>query len=169
MPKALTPEQQKLVEQNLGLVRSQVGNFVRLKLLSRDELYSEGCLALVYAAEAWKAQGKFSTYAVTAIRRQFFKAMLHAKKKQLTQEPWCDRDDESELNRVPGRDGDPADMVAAGDSNSILGELARLPEQERAALCLHFGLDGRDPVKVCDLGKRLGGVSERAACKCIQD
>src|SRR5262245_13514297 len=68
-----------LMVANRKLVFSQARKFVGLRLLTYDELTSEGDLALLRAARTWPGLGKFSTYAVTSIKRAICKALKRRK------------------------------------------------------------------------------------------
>ncbi len=71
--KALTAEQQDMVQQHLQLVRWTIREYIDVNEsicgLAYDDLYQEGSLALCYAAATYRAgSAQFKTYAVTVIR-----------------------------------------------------------------------------------------------------
>lgn len=72
-------------KKNRRLVFSQARNFKGLRVLTYDELISEGDLALLRVCRQWPGQGNFSTYAVTSIKRAMLKAIR--RQRPLGQEP----------------------------------------------------------------------------------
>lgn len=79
---ALTPEQQDLVTQHLGLVGLHLRNRVPTPRQPKrqreyEDLFQEGCVALVRAAARWDPQrdGVFAAYALPRIRGAVFRAI----------------------------------------------------------------------------------------------
>lgn len=73
----------RLVESNLGLVYDLIGRS-RFDNLDRDEMSSEGMMALLRAADTfdpWRGY-RFSTYACNAILRAFSRSALHDSKRR---------------------------------------------------------------------------------------
>lgn len=154
MDNRLTADQQKLVEGNLGLVVNMCRYFSGLKALTQDEKYSEGCYGLICAARKWEGQGLFSTYATIAIKRQILKGLAKAKIPQELSD-----DDGSVLDKLPGKE---FNHEAKEDYGVALDYMSRLGDRERRALEQHFGLDGREPMTITDIGKSWK-ITERAA------
>lgn len=62
-------ERNKLVEDNLELVHYVLHKYIRYTpLFEYDDLYQEGCIGLINAADKYNGSTKFSTYAVIAIK-----------------------------------------------------------------------------------------------------
>lgn len=79
----LTVEQQKLVEDNMGLVGKVIKDCVHGlapgSLYGYDDLYQIGCLGLCKAAQTNKPGcGAFSTYAYMLIRNEIYDALDYA-------------------------------------------------------------------------------------------
>lgn len=92
LPPALSRRQaDQVVIKNRGLVGAQARSFRNLNILTYEELFSEGDMALVRASRKWPGQGHFCTYAVTAIRRAMLKAIK--RRKFLGQEPLEDSEE----------------------------------------------------------------------------
>ena len=81
----LTLEQQKIVEDNLGLVSKVISDKVhgpyQLGMYSRDDLFQIGCIGLMKAATTDKG-GKFSTYAYRLIWNQICDALIYSTRRQ---------------------------------------------------------------------------------------
>ena len=79
---ALTPAQQTLVTQNLGLVSHVIETCVSLpynqSVYDYDDLYQIGCMGLCKAAATTTGKGKFSTYACKVIRNEIYNALIYA-------------------------------------------------------------------------------------------
>ena len=77
----LTKEQQRIVEENLGLVgkviKDRVHNINGLGLYTYDDLYQIGCIGLSKAAATDKG-GCFSTYAYRLIWNEICDALIYA-------------------------------------------------------------------------------------------
>lgn len=81
----LTKEQQRIVEENLGLVHKVINDKVhgpyQLGIYSRDDLYQIGCIGLCKAAATDKG-GNFSTYAYRLIWNQICDALIYSTRRQ---------------------------------------------------------------------------------------
>lgn len=79
---ALTPAQQSLVTQNLGLVSHVIETCVSLpcnhSVYDYNDLYQIGCMGLCKAAATTTGKGKFSTYAYKVIRNEIYNALIYA-------------------------------------------------------------------------------------------
>ena len=79
---ALTPAQQALVTQNLGLVPHVIETCVSLpcnhSVYDYNDLYQIGCMGLCKAAATTTGKGKFSTYAYKVIRNEIYNALIYA-------------------------------------------------------------------------------------------
>jgi len=79
---ALTPAQQSLVTQNLGLVSHVIETCVSLpcnhSVYDYNDLYQIGCRGLCKAAATTTGKGKFSTYAYKVIRNEIYNALIYA-------------------------------------------------------------------------------------------
>ena len=79
----LTVEQQRIVEENLGLVRAVLSRCVSSPgstgIYSYDDLLQSGCIALCEAViEYQPGRAVFSTYAFAAIRNRIYNALACA-------------------------------------------------------------------------------------------
>lgn len=81
----LTREQQRKVEENLGLVHKVINDKVhgpyQLGIYSREDLYQIGCIGLCKAAATDKG-GNFSTYAYRLIWNQICDALIYSTRRQ---------------------------------------------------------------------------------------
>ena len=81
----LTREQQRKVEENLGLVHKVINDKVhgpyQLGIYTRDDLYQIGCIGLCKAAATDKG-GNFSTYAYRLIWNQICDALIYSTRRQ---------------------------------------------------------------------------------------
>ena len=84
----LTEKQQKLVEENMGLVgkviKDKVHGTNQIGLYSYDDLFQIGCLGLCKAAATDKG-GCFSTYAYRLIWNSICDALIYATRRQDTE------------------------------------------------------------------------------------
>ena len=90
----LNADQQKLVEDNLGLVgkviRDKVHGINQMGIFDYHDLFQIGCLGLCKAAATDKG-GNFSTYAYRLIWNEICDALVHATKRELTELQILDR------------------------------------------------------------------------------
>ena len=84
----LSPEQQNVVEANLGLVGKVIQDKVRginqMGIFDYHDLFQIGCIGLCKAA-ATDRGGNFSTYAYRLIWNEICSALVHATKRQETE------------------------------------------------------------------------------------
>lgn len=85
----LTVQQQKLVEDNIGLVgkviKDKVHNIVRCGFYTYDDLFQIGCIGLSKAAASDKG-GVFSTYAYRLIWNEICDALIYASRRTSSEE-----------------------------------------------------------------------------------
>lgn len=79
----LTTEQQRMVEENMGLVRAVLSRCVNSPksagIYSYDDLFQIGCMGLCEAATQYQpGRAAFSTYAYAAIRNRVYNALTYA-------------------------------------------------------------------------------------------
>lgn len=79
----LTAEQQRMVEENMGLVRAVLSRCVNSPgstgIYSYDDLFQIGCMGLCEAAAQYQpGRAAFSTYAYAAIRNRLYNALTYA-------------------------------------------------------------------------------------------
>lgn len=84
---SLTDVQQRLVEQNMGLVGDVIARHVHnpngMGVYSYDDLFQIGCVGLCKAATKFKLQGKpFTSYAYVIIRNEIYDALTAASKQR---------------------------------------------------------------------------------------
>lgn len=81
----LNPEQQQLVEKNMGLVGKVIRDKVRgigaIGIFTCDDLYQIGCIGLCKAAATDKGLCQFSTYAYRLIWNEICDALISGSKK----------------------------------------------------------------------------------------
>lgn len=80
----LTQDQQKLVEENMGLVgkviKDKVHGLDQLRFFTYDDLYQIGCIGLCKAASSDKG-GCFSTFAYRLIWNEICSALIYANRR----------------------------------------------------------------------------------------
>lgn len=85
----LTSEQQKKVEENMGLVgkviQDKVNGANRLGIYSYDDLFQIGCIGLCKAAATNNGIAKFSTYAYRLIWNEICDALIYASRRNSTE------------------------------------------------------------------------------------
>jgi len=137
---ALTPPQRELAGQNVALVGFAIQ---RMGLTPDDDLVSAGYLGLIQAARAYRPErGRFSGYAVMAIRNEVSR---HLKKQRTRQ--WS-----AEAPDTPD-DRDPAVQVADTETASqIWSAVAKLPRRERRLILSVY----RDGLAIHEAGRRIG-------------
>ena len=147
----MTPEKERLVEDNLALVGLVIKKHFMgwLDLIEYDDLFQYGCLGLIAAAEAYDPElgYKFSTLATNAIRHEILHLMqskrkrdnlisykhavrLDAKTLRSTRPDYRESDMQTEANFVP----DPNDVIGLAelkmDIDRVIAGLR--PEQQQA-------------------------------------
>lgn len=87
----LNAEQQKKVENNVGLVHKVIGDKVHgpyyLGIYSREDLFQIGCIGLCKAAATDKG-GNFSTYAYRLIWNQICDALIYSTRRMGAETPY---------------------------------------------------------------------------------
>ena len=101
----LTPEAQRKVEDNLGLIHKVINDKVhgpyQLGIYSREDLFQIGCIGLCKAAATDKG-GNFSTYAYRLIWNQICDALIYSTRRQANEvtydvSPYTAEADENDL------------------------------------------------------------------------
>lgn len=87
----LNAEQQRKVEENLGLVHKVINDKVHgpyyLGIYSREDLFQIGCMGLCKAAATDKG-GNFSTYAYRLIWNQICDALIYSTRRMAVETPY---------------------------------------------------------------------------------
>jgi RNA polymerase sigma factor (sigma-70 family) len=151
----------QLIRANLRLVVSVAKKFVEASN-QLSELISDGNISLMRAVEKFDADRgfKFSTYATYAIRRNFFRTIIQARK---------------ERQRYVSGDDDLLKLSAAGPEEQQISEpqfvqlknwlgklLSQLSPREQLIMSLRFGLDkNSEPQTLQDIAKSMGVCKER--------
>jgi len=116
----LTKEQQRVVEENRGLIgkviKDNIRNIGSIKSLTYEDLFQIGCIGLCKAAYSDKSQNThFSTYAYILIRNEIFTALERSTRKTGLESAW----DPGELPREDQKMQ--IDVELEQDVNSALG------------------------------------------------
>lgn len=89
----LTAQQQKIVEENIGLVgkviKDKVHGLNQSGFYTYDDIFQIGCIGLSKAAATDKG-GVFSTYAYRLIWNEICDALIYASRRLTAEEPWED-------------------------------------------------------------------------------
>ncbi len=146
----LSVAERSMVEDNLGLVGMVVNKVKGVRdhrFFSYEEFFSYGVEGLIAAVKCRKTtealeSGAFSTYATKAIGRSIFRAMEKEQRRFDAEcQPPSDNEDGSFLNSVEDRGERPLPgEVAEVEPGMAEALLAELPEDEREAVILQFGL-----------------------------
>ena len=120
-----------LTTENRRLAFAQAKHFSRLGILDYRELMSIGDEALLRAARSWQGKGLFSTYAVTAIKRDMVRAIRKERNKVMPQEPA----DELAADRW-------VDTIPDGHAPKPEVDLSCLTRAEATVIRRLFGIDG---------------------------
>ena len=163
--KALTAEQQKLVEDNVGLVYNLVGKF-SFPQAYHDDAVSDAMLALVHAARGFKADkiSGFGAFAYLCIERRLKCLYNRILKRESRRAPDATVRDDGR----PENDGEPlwerASTLPEPDEavgrmsercrafGDMRDQVARLPRLLRRVICLHY----RDNMKIHAIAGKLG-------------
>lgn len=183
--KALSKTQQKLVEQNLDVVRWVIYRHIHVNEsiigLSFDDLFQEGCFCLCRAAATYNGKNaRFSTYASVVVRNgllSYCKAMSARQKKQLPLQALVDPEEEDGdafLDFLATEDFTAAaisDMTALDLLESVKGEYDGVAKLGIEALELKIkGLSGGDIAKLYGVApNHVGAWISRAAEKLRQN
>ena len=132
-----SPAARALAAANLGLVHALARRYARYRVLSFDDLVTEGVIPLVHAAHAFDpaAGCRFSTYAVPGIARRMVLACKRRLRRPLPQSPGGGT---PALDRLaaPADDGPPVGPCGA----DLEAALARLPKRLALVVRLKHGL-----------------------------
>lgn len=129
----LTTEQQRIVEENMGLVRAVLSRCVNSPgsagIYSYEDLFQIGCMGLCEAAIQYRpGRAAFSTYAYAAIRNRIYNALTYA----------TYRREKEKLSDFPI---EPAATVSMDDSESHEMHSALLEARERLTGVARKGVD----------------------------
>lgn len=129
----LTTEQQRIVEENMGLVRAVLSRCVNSPgstgIYSYEDLFQIGCMGLCEAAIQYRpGRAAFSTYAYAAIRNRIYNALTYA----------TYRREKEKLSDFPI---EPAAAVSMNDSGSHELHSALLEARERLTGVARKGVD----------------------------
>lgn len=153
---------QRLIDANLGLVYDLIGRS-RFNLLDRDEMGSEGMMALLRAVDTfdpWRGF-RFSTYACNAILRAFSRAALRdSRRRSLLTVPFDPEFEKSTLaddRRVENRQ-----LYVERLGDILRRNEAELTEVERQVLSKRFPADSEDDRMTLDrIGRQMRVSKER--------
>jgi RNA polymerase sigma factor (sigma-70 family) len=152
----LTPDQQKLVAENVGLCYAMLRQYSSIPADRWDEVLAEAALpGLINAARSFDpAKGKFTTLACHAIVRHIRRAWRKAANHDLRWRQWGLNDGNSADIVEPTKEGQ--DSTAAYDVGVMLGKLTpklRMVVEFRHLAGLKYreiaALMGRSPNNVC--------------------
>ena len=170
---------QKLVEQNLGLVRKVAWQYCAIyapgdKEKQRElyeDFFQEGVMGLMESLSRFdETRGyKLSTYAIPWIRMRISKyAEVNLQPGQVTDSLQEKVYEDNEAETKEDRLEDPNPIVPSEvTEKSIMAEkirevVATLDPQERHVVELHFGLTGGEPMPFRDIGPIIGVSGQRA-------
>ncbi len=157
----LSPERQKLVEDNIGLAygiaNSQFGRVPRQFCEERD---AQALMALCEAADRWKPKlSEFSTFSYSWIRGRLL-SWCEAQEKQYAKQfkimPKCDGcDDDLDAFVV-----DPSEPVEIAEKDpqieKMLAVINSLDRRRRAMMKHRFGLNGYKPLTSRQVAEKFG-------------
>lgn len=152
----------RLIEGNLGLVYDLIGRS-RFGNLDRDEMSSEGMMALLRAADTfdpWRGY-RFSTYACNAILRAFSRAAMHdSKRRGRIVGPY---DVDFEKSDVPEQSREDQRALFTERLHRILRlDNAELTEVEKTVLARRFPFEeGRVRQTLEQIGQKMRVSKER--------
>jgi RNA polymerase primary sigma factor len=152
----------RVVEGNLGLVYDLIGRS-RFELIDRDEMTSEGMMALLRAADTfdpWRGY-RFSTYACNAILRSFSRAALQDSKRRSkivgSYDVDFERGDAPEISR-----SDQRALFAERLRHILRLDNADLTDVEKTVLARRFPSESARPRQTLeDIGKQMRVSKER--------
>lgn len=152
----------RLTEGNLGLVYDLIGRS-RFESLDRDEMSSEGMMALLRAADTfdpWRGF-RFSTYACNAILRAFSRAAMQDSKRRSRIAGAYDVDFEKS-DTTETRHTDQRALFAERLRRILRLDNAALSEVEKTVLARRFPLEeDRQRQTLEDIGKQMRVSKER--------
>lgn len=124
-----------------------------------EDLVQEGTRGLLEAISRFKADkntGGFMAYAGHWIRKYMRSATAKAGRKA-SKEGGEGSSHESASNTPDTRHEDPVETVAkASSAKNLRAAISNLDEQSQKVLTLRYGLDGKEPRKLAEIGKILG-------------
>ncbi len=152
----------RLTEGNLGLVYDLIGR-TRFENLDREELTSEGMMALLRAVDTfdpWRGF-RFSTYACNAILRAFSRAALQdTKRRSKVAGPWDPDFEESDLPEA--RKADQRALFSERLQRILRLDNAELTDIEKTVLARRFPMEqGRQRQTLEDIGRQMRVSKER--------
>ena len=143
---------EQLISQNIRLVYYVVFKYYAdlIKLVGKDDVVSVGKIGLVIAAQRYDpTRGtKFSTYAITVISQQIYKEIIQKEKRRKKKGDYKlvyldgDSEDMEDKGFYEMIGQDDADLRATETRIFIETMLSKLPEKQRKAIELYFGLNG---------------------------
>lgn len=153
---------QRLIDANLGLVYDLIGRS-RFNSLDRDEMASEGMMALLRAVDTfdpWRGY-RFSTYACNAIIRAFSRAaMRDSRRRQYLTVPFDPEFEKSDLPEAMRVENQGLYIERLGDI--MKGNRAELSEVEQMVLRKRFPNEDVDPRLTLDrIGRQMRVSKER--------
>lgn len=151
----------RLTEGNLGLVYDLIGRS-RFELLDREEMVSEGMLALLRAVDTfdpWRGF-RFSTYACNAILRAFARAALQdSKRRSKIAGAWDPEFEESD--QVDRRRADQRALFAERLQRILHLDSAELTDVEKTVLARRFPGGAAQRQTLEEIGRRMRVSKER--------
>lgn len=152
----------RIIEANQGLVFDLIGRS-RFTSLDREEMTSEGMMALLRAADSfnpWKGY-RFSTYACNAIIRSFSRAALQDSKRR-DKEIANYEEDFDRVDNTEARRSDQHGLYIERLSRIMDTERAELTDIEKTVLSKRFPTDeDRNRQTLEDIGRKLQISKER--------
>lgn len=152
----------RIIEANLGLVYDMIGR-TRFEQLDRDELTSEGMMALLRAADTfdpWRGY-RFSTYACNAIIRAFSRAaMMDSKRRSKIAGPFDVEFEKSDATATTRTDQESLFTERLGQILHL--DHADLTDVEKTVLERRFPFDEEKPRQTLeDIGRKMRVSKER--------
>lgn len=153
---------QRLIDANLGLVYDLIGRS-RFNMLDRDEMASEGMMALLRAVDTfdpWRGY-RFSTYACNAILRAFSRlAMRDSRRRSLLTVPFDPEFEKSDHQE--SRREDDEHLYVERLERILRSNVASLSEVERHVLSERFPTDEETERRTLDrIGRKMRVSKER--------
>lgn len=156
---------ESLVLHNLRLVASLARKFAARGVVGFDDLFQHGCAGLCKAVDKFDpGRGfRFSTYATWWIKDALHRACYNEAhtvripihiQRNAPPEAW--HSVPLEVADVPDDANDPAGLASAAAVRRLVDQL---PERLRTVITRRYGLDGRAPAMLDEVGAELGGLS----------
>lgn len=147
----LTPEQQRVVEENMGLVgkviKDKIHGFDHSSTYTFDDLFQIGCIGLCKAAATDKG-GCFSTYAYRLIWNEICDTLIKATRQSQHEQLW----DPSEIQRAASYNA-PLQLFSACEQQ-IMMEQVRIRASgitAKGIVCLELQADGYTSKEIGEL------------------